>query len=547
MGRRGPVLLLASALALSTLVLGGAPAQAAAVTVTVDGGTRFQTMDGFGVSANSEMWKGGQLKPALDMLVDQNGSTVFRVIVDMTDWESTNDNADPNTFNWAYYDQVYSSPKFQDLWATMAYLNSRGITNNLILDFMGRGPAWMGGATLTSAMEDEWVEEVSSAAYYARNTAHVQFGMFAPDNEEDLGAGIEGMAMSASVYADAMNKLAVKLDAIGLTDLRLLGPDTATPNIYWGEMTAYPTLMSKVDHLTFHSYTGDTNGADADIKQSLPGKDFWMDEFSLFDDSFALLSQGAAGLLMWDGYDSAYYHPLLHGATYTPPNDAGNGPALIAYDTTTGVYTPRKELYQFAQLYRFVPAGSQRIGATSSSQSVRVVAFRDPASGRVTVVGENTSSSGQAVALSLAGLTVPPAFQYFQTNASSNLAQGASVPVSGGSASVSVPGDTIFTLTGLPTTGPDVSSPTIRLTTPVYGAVVSGTQTVLATASDDVGVVGVQFSVDGVPLGPEVTTLPYAVTWDTTRFANTAHSLNAVARDAAGNTMRSSIAVRVSN
>src|SRR5689334_7207918 len=118
---------------------------------------------------------------------------------------------------------------------------------------MGRGPAWLGGATLSPAMEDEWVEMVSSVALYARNVAHVQFGMFAPDNEPDLGAGIEGIAMSATVYAQAMSMLAARLDTIGLSDLRLLGPDTATPNIYWGEMAAYPGLMAKVDHLTFHS------------------------------------------------------------------------------------------------------------------------------------------------------------------------------------------------------------------------------------------------------------------------------------------------------
>src|SRR5689334_5488031 len=102
--KRSLLLVIALALAV-TPALVGALARAADVTIAVDGSTRYQTMDGFGVSANSEMWKGGQLKPALDMLVDQNGSTLFRVIVDMTDWEATNDNADPFTYDWTYYDQ----------------------------------------------------------------------------------------------------------------------------------------------------------------------------------------------------------------------------------------------------------------------------------------------------------------------------------------------------------------------------------------------------------------------------------------------------------
>ena len=37
-----------------------------------------------------------------------------------------------------------------------------------------------------------------------------------------------------------------------------------------------------------------------------------------------------------------------------------------------------------------------------------------------------------------------------------------------------------------------------------------------ATASDDVGVAGVQFRLDGADLGAEDTSAPYSVNWDTT-------------------------------
>jgi hypothetical protein len=59
--------------------------------------------------------------------------------------------------------------------------------------------------------------------------------------------------------------------------------------------------------------------------------------------------------------------------------------------------------------------------------------------------------------------------------------------------------------------------------------------TVSATASDNVGVVGVQFLLDGNPLGAEDTTAPYGVTWTTTSVANGNYQLAARARDAAGN------------
>src|SRR5439155_27220049 len=86
----------------------------------------------------------------------------------------------------------------------------------------------------------------------------------------------------------------------------------------------------------------------------------------------------------------------------------------------------------------------------------------------------------------------------------------------------------------------DNSPPTVSISSPTSGASVPGTITVSASATDDVGVVGVQFKVDGVNLGAEVTTAPYAVSWNTTTASNGAHSLTAVARDAAGNTATSS-------
>jgi len=77
---------------------------------------------------------------------------------------------------------------------------------------------------------------------------------------------------------------------------------------------------------------------------------------------------------------------------------------------------------------------------------------------------------------------------------------------------------------------------------------VSGTVVVSASASDNVGVAGVQFKLDGANLGAEATSAPYSVSWDTTATANGTHTLTAVARDAAGNSATSgAVTVTVSN
>jgi len=84
------------------------------------------------------------------------------------------------------------------------------------------------------------------------------------------------------------------------------------------------------------------------------------------------------------------------------------------------------------------------------------------------------------------------------------------------------------------TAAADTGDPTVTITAPSSGATVSGTTTVSATATDNVGVVGVQFRLDGSPLGVEDTTTPYAVDWSTATVPNGSHTLTAVARDAAG-------------
>jgi hypothetical protein len=81
----------------------------------------------------------------------------------------------------------------------------------------------------------------------------------------------------------------------------------------------------------------------------------------------------------------------------------------------------------------------------------------------------------------------------------------------------------------------DVTPPTVSITAPLAGAILTGATTLSATASDNVGVASVQFLLDGVALGPLLTTAPYTTTWTPTFALNGLHTLSAVARDAAGN------------
>jgi hypothetical protein len=95
--------------------------------------------------------------------------------------------------------------------------------------------------------------------------------------------------------------------------------------------------------------------------------------------------------------------------------------------------------------------------------------------------------------------------------------------------------------------GGDTTAPTVSVTAPTAGATVSGTTTISATASDNVGVASVAFYVDSGLLSTD-TSSPYSYSWATTSYSNGAHSIYAIAKDAAGNSKTSTtVSVTVSN
>ncbi len=94
----------------------------------------------------------------------------------------------------------------------------------------------------------------------------------------------------------------------------------------------------------------------------------------------------------------------------------------------------------------------------------------------------------------------------------------------------------------------DTTIPTVSITSPKANVMVAGTTTIVASASDNVGVVGVQFRVNGANVGAEDVSSPYSMTLSTTGYPDGSYTLTALARDAAGNkTTSAPINVTVNN
>jgi len=203
----------------------------------------------------------------------------------------------------------------------------------------------------------------------------------------------------------------------------------------------------------------------------------------------------------------------------------------------------RRLAYAVALLVAFISVWGSPLPALAQLPGSLVVTITSPTSG-ATVAGTITVSASVSVVGSLVVAGVQ-----FQLDGANLGGEDTAAPYSvswnttttgnGSHTLTAVARDTLgLRFTSNPVTvtvSNDKTAPTVSISAPTSGSTVTGTRTVNASASDNVGVIGVQFQLDGVSLGAEDTAAPYSISWDTATASNGSHTLTAVARDAAGN------------
>jgi hypothetical protein len=200
---------------------------AGAQNIIVNGARTYQTIHGLGVNINPQSWNVNPdaVKKVIDSLVNGLGCTSFRLMYDDCDWEYINDNNDPDTYNWNYYDSVYSLPRFTCVWNTVQYLNSKGISN-ITLSPDGAASAWMGGTKLKPAATADYAEMMASMVYYGiiRRRPSIHFSRLSPINETTCG-GSEGTLMTPDQLGKVFSLIAAHLIRDKIDNVTLIGPD----------------------------------------------------------------------------------------------------------------------------------------------------------------------------------------------------------------------------------------------------------------------------------------------------------------------------------
>lgn len=427
------------------------------VQIQVNANQAFQRLDGFGVNINSKMWQ-PRLLPAMDLLLDDLGATLYRVdIFGKSNWPDPTGAIGPESLNPERLEEIYRGEIAERGWAMLRYLNGRGIEPYLTAS--GDVPAWMlASDRKTLADYEHFSEMMVSLVDWAVHHEGLKIGCFGPLNETDIGSP-EGPHLSPEEYPKVLEILDRSLTDHGLT-VPLVVPEQGHFNPYYiRQITACQELANRIGVFATHSYTDIASHQFAEVRAAaslFPNAHLWMGEYGDLDQSgekewyvawgmtlrlLDLLENGYHGALVWDAYDNYHDHDD-HWTIY----------GLLR--TGLRAYTPKKRYHATKQVFRFVKPGFQRLGAEVDSTEVRALAFGSPDRMQLAIIGVNQASQPLNLNIWLEGF--PKAISqgqvaYYRTSEAENCHRIGTIPVRGGNwpftgIDVVIPGDSIFTL-----------------------------------------------------------------------------------------------------
>jgi O-glycosyl hydrolase len=376
-------------------------------TVSVDQKVTYQTIDGFGVNINSKYWNDDTFQPAMKLLVDDLGATIYRLdAYGKSNWIDPANEFDASILTQKTYDRVYQGRDFQNAVAMGKYLNGRGIEPYITLS--GIVPRWMcAGDGKTLKDYASFAEMCSSYLVWLRKQG-VKFRLFGPLNETNLGPP-EGPLVGPKEFPAVLAEVLKSLDKNGLSDVKLVvaehggvGPEFAR------EIAAHRNLRDRIHAFGVHSYADDdyTQVVDFVNKSPFAGMPVWMTEYGDLDQSgehewhfsriiyqrlLRLLQAGMTAALNWDAFDN--YHD--HDEAWT-----------IYGIIRTGLrcFTPKKRYYACKHIYRFAPVGWKRVKVVSDQSCLTTVAFAGQQAGEWTVSGINTAAESLLVRVTIPGV-----------------------------------------------------------------------------------------------------------------------------------------------
>ncbi len=457
----------------------------AASTITVNGSTHYQTMDGFGfsdafgpASTLEGLASSSEKKQVLDLLFSPTTGARFTILRNLLPSDATN-TIEPNspgspsatpTYTWnndsegqvwlAQQAKSYGVTQFYgDAWSAPGFMKTNGSEAN--------GGAVCGSPGASTCSTGDWRQAYANYLvqyikdYQSDGITLTHIGAF---NEPNLTTTYSSMAMNPTQTADFVGVLGPTLKTAGLSTQIVCcdGEGWDTAQSYASGIASNAAANSATSVISSHGYTGAPNS----LLTGTGSKHIWETEWSTFDTWNPNWDNGndASGYSwaqnIYTGITSANLSAFLYwwGVSF---NGTDNG---FLVNDTNGTVVASKRLWALANYSRFVNPGATRIGATSADSNLEVTAYANT-DGTLSLVVLNTSYNAIPATFSLQNATLPTsavATPYVTDGSNSTAAQG-SLAIQNGAFSATIGARALVTYkiaTGTASTPTPVPSPT---------------------------------------------------------------------------------------
>ncbi len=389
-------------------------------TITLDPGTQYQEIDGFGTSMITfTTWPEAYHDPAFwDTIVNDLGVSLMRIPMP-EHMERINDNNDPDVFAWENYytgDNLNRSG-FDSGMKLLQELKSRGVNRFLATpwsppDFMKSNKSPIEGGFLQADMYAEYAEYMTAYLLMAKKLYGIDIQNISLQNELLFIEPYRSCIYHPESAREGVRALIHKLEKEGIQAQIVMPEDM----MFTGRMLSYITpTMEDEETRNFNGHFGTHRHGGADalrewVKETKDyQKKYWMTETSGHNPDW----NGAFKLAndMYEYLEIGNFSAWIYWQI-TDRNTSGRYALMM-----DGKPTPK--YYAAKHFYKHIRPGARRIKSISENEQILVTSYLHPENGYLTSIIINNSDTTQTVEINITNNTVDE-WKAYQTDSTRN-------------------------------------------------------------------------------------------------------------------------------
>lgn len=388
-----------------------------AVTVTVDTGTQYQEIRGFGTF----MFNQNSYVP----LYGEMGGSAMRIGFIQNQLEVVNDNSDPYVIDrsklnygalpWERMRQLKAVGV--ETWILTYWTPPEWMKLNLSDDY--QGPNVIPYETTDNILDPYYFEEFAESVVIAYKVIKEETGIeltgIGPQNEPAFHEPYGSATLSPEAFADVIAVLGPRLETEGISMKIFMPEQVFSQNFYsmaeyMAAVRANAVANEYTDVIATHGYASDGVGAG-------------QPDFSAWETMVNNAQSGAYPKELWmtetfpeySGWDSALnYAMYLYGSL-----SAGNINLWTSWaieNQLISIAQPLQSFYTFKNYAKYVRPGAMRVGVSNGHDDLYVTAYEDTANNLLTVVAVNLGQTPVLLDLDDGGAASDAWVQYTTSN-----------------------------------------------------------------------------------------------------------------------------------